>query len=663
MTIPRYLSKSRFKLGVECPTKLYYGSHRDLYADTKLDDRFLEELANGGYQVGELAKHYFPGGVEIGRGYVGDRVGDTRRMIESGDCTIYEAAFQVESYFIYADIVEVKHGTIFVYEVKAKSFDPLKDSFRKKKGEGLIADWIPYLNDIAFQKMVIRKAFPDRDIRAHLALIDKSQRCPTDGLNQKFRVRRNGTETSVTVGELTQEDLAVRLIRVENVDEICDRLIDGDLFDGPLGLSFEATAMALADQYARDARYPPQPTKACADCEFRSDSGGLRDGFCECWTEIFGWGDEHFAGQSVLDVWDLRCKDKLIGEGRVTLEQITESDLNIKPAEHPGLSRTERQLLQITKARANDATCYLDKGGLANEFGSWRFPLHFIDFETSMPAIPYNAGRRPYEGIAFQFSHHVVHEDGTVEHKGEFLNVTPGRFPNFDFIRALKKELAGDEGTIYQYSQFENSYLNLVYRQLLEIDVADRSELLEFIRTIARANDRTEALGETWIEGPRSMVDMLRLVKRHYYDPVTRGSNSIKQVLPAILNSSAYLQEKYAEPIYGGEGGIPSFNFYNHSWVKRENGSVVDPYKLLPKIFEGISEKDLDILLSDDDLRDGAAAMTAYAKLQFEEMSDLERAAIQAALLRYCELDSLAMVMIYEGWREMLSEPRAVATG
>jgi hypothetical protein len=38
-------------------------------------------------------------------------------------------------------------------------------------------------------------------------------------------------------------------------------------------------------------------------------------------------------------------------------------------------------------------------------------------------------------------------------------------------------------------------------------------------------------------------------------------------------------------------------------------------------------------------------------------MSDYEREEIRSALLRYCELDSLAMVMIYEGWREMLSEP------
>jgi hypothetical protein len=154
------------------------------------------------------------------------------------------------------------------------------------------------------------------------------------------------------------------------------------------------------------------------------------------------------------------------------------------------------------------------------------------------------------------------------------------------------------------------------------------------------------------------MIDMLELVKRYYYDPYTRGSNSIKQVLPAILNRSSYLTQKYSEPIYGADGGIKSINFKDWAWVRTENGVVLDPYKLLPKMFDGISDKDFEKLMSDeDDVRDGGAAMTAYAKLQYEEMSEYERDEIRSALLRYCELDSLAMVMIYEGWRELLSEP------
>lgn len=38
--------------------------------------------------------------------------------------------------------------------------------------------------------------------------------------------------------------------------------------------------------------------------------------------------------------------------------------------------------------------------------------------------------------------------------------------------------------------------------------------------------------------------------------------------------------------------------------------------------------------------------MTAYVRLQFEELSEYEREEIEAALLKYCELDTMAMVMI-----------------
>jgi hypothetical protein len=42
--------------------------------------------------------------------------------------------------------------------------------------------------------------------------------------------------------------------------------------------------------------------------------------------------------------------------------------------------------------------------------------------------------------------------------------------------------------------------------------------------------------------------------------------------------------------------------------------------------------------------------MSAYARLQFEDMPDCHRQSIRSALLRYCELDTLAMVMVMQAW-------------
>ena len=52
----RYLSKSRYKLALECPTKLFYTGKDHLYANQKVDDPFLLALAKGGFQVEELAR-------------------------------------------------------------------------------------------------------------------------------------------------------------------------------------------------------------------------------------------------------------------------------------------------------------------------------------------------------------------------------------------------------------------------------------------------------------------------------------------------------------------------------------------------------------------------------------------------------------------------------
>ena len=81
-----------------------------------------------------------------------------------------------------------------------------------------------------------------------------------------------------------------------------------------------------------------------------------------------------------------------------------------------------------------------------------------------------------------------------------------------------------------------------------------------------------------------------------------------------------------------------------------------DPYKLLPPVFEDISNEKLDDEEFDEfgDIQQGGAATIAYARLQFDEVAAAQRVKVEAALKRYCELDTLAMVMIFEAWRNWL---------
>ena len=95
---------------------------------------------------------------------------------------------------------------------------------------------------------------------------------------------------------------------------------------------------------------------------------------------------------------------------------------------------------------------------------------------------------------------------------------------------------------------------------------------------------------------------------------------------------------------------------FRSSWLRIENDMVVSPYKMLPPLFAEWTEEQLDATVSGmEDIADGGAALTAYGKLQYTDMSWEERLAIKKSLLKYCELDTLAMVMIYEYFREVTS--------
>lgn len=653
MNKPRYLTKSRFKLATECPTKLFYTGKKSIYADQSLDDPFLRELAKGGFQVGELAKLYFPGGHNIDELDYETALDKTNDLLKQENVTIFEAAILFENLFIRVDVLKKTGNLLEIFEVKAKSYRSSEGlgPFLNAAGDKLNASGRSYVLDIAFQTYVVRNAFPNAVVRSYLMMADKDVRCSTDGLNQKFRIEKDpdGRTRATVSGEITEQDLNPQIITPLGVDALCELAYEE--FGGSDG--FEKTIKEWAGYYARDEKITPVPSKACGSCQFRASeedkSRNLSSGLDECWRESFSTTNERLPDDTVLPIWDFRKKDRLIAEGRVFMKELTEDDIPVAEDGLPGISRTQRQWMQIRKQVDGDDTFFFDVDGLKAEMSSWTFPLHFIDFETTAVAVPFNKGHRPYEHLAFQFSHHIVHQDGTVEHKSEFLKAIPGEFPNYDFLRALKVALEGTDGTIFRYATHENSYLNHLYGQLMDDSnpPADRDGLCAFIQHITVAAANAE---ERW-QGPRAMVDLLELVKRFFYDPRTKGSNSIKKILPAIMSRSDYLRDRYSKPFYGSEE-LPSLNFKGFTWFVEENGRPVDPYKLLPKLFQDVDTNQLDLLSDGDELADGGAALTAYARLQFEEMSDYERAEIEAALLKYCELDTLAMVMIVEAWRE-----------
>ena len=648
---PRYLTKSRFKLALECETKLFYANKKE-YPDTKVDDPFLEALAEGGYQVEELARLYVGGGVLIEERDYEKSLAMTDELLIKDKVIIYQAAFRFDSLFIRTDIL-VKNGKkIDLIEVKAKSFDG-KDSmdFLSKKGN-LDSKWIPYIYDVAFQKYVITMAHPRFEVRSYLILADKNARTTVDGLNQQFLIIRDksGYPQLKSRPDLTAFQLGNQILIKVKVDDLIGRIYDGTDTADPPEMIFTDRIKMLSDYYMKDEKIETPLGGKCKKCEFNCDpeelANGLRSGFQECWKSMAEFSDYDFDEPSVLDIWDFRKKDQVIGDGKYFMKDLNNDDIGYTAPKKSGMSRTERQHIQIQKAVENDNTMDLRVDELKDEMESWKFPLHMIDFETTAVAIPFHKNMHPYEGNSFQFSHHTIDSTGNIKHAGQYLNVERGAFPNFEFVRALKNELDQDEGTIFRYAAHENTYLNIIYAQLKEVpaqEVPDKDELCAWIKTITHSTDRQ---ADEW-EGGRTMVDLLEMVKRFYYDPYAGGSNSIKAVLPAILNRSQYLQAKYSMPIYG-TASMPSHNFNNKAWIEIKDGVVTNPYKLLPPLFEGKTDEQLEEYITDENLADGGSAMMAYAKMQFSEMSEEERKLTAEGLLRYCELDTFAMVLLYE---------------
>ena len=647
---------------MECPTKLFYTGKKE-YANYNLEDPFLASLAEGGFQVGELAKAYYPGGHDIETLDHEKALQETNELLKQDNCIIYEAAIKHENLFVRVDVLVKEGNNIQLIEVKSSSADEYtEDLFMNAKG-GLVTKWKPYVYDVTFQYYVAEQSLIEYDITPYLMLVDKNAAAPTDKLNQKFKIEKDENGRSyVTVTErLTEEEVSEKLLVAIKTKSLCRRIIDEDNFPY-LGkqLRFSNLVKQFADHYEADQLIEAGISRSCKDCEFKANyheiEKGLKSGYHECFKRNLQWDEEDFKEDTIFNLRRLNKINDFVAANKIKFSELTAEDVGMNTGQTnidstKALTLAERRWLQLEKAQNNDTSIYINKEKLKEKIDEWTYPLHFIDFETAQPVIPFTKGEKPYETIAFQYSHHMVYEDGTVEHKSQYLNTKIGVNPNIDFVRNLKQSLDQDEGTIFRYSHHENTVLNKIYDQLelAEVDVEDKKELQQFILHITQVGPMKNR-----IAGKRNMVDLCELVEKYYFDPYMKGSTSIKVVLPAILNSSTYIQEKYIKPVYGAEDGIKSLNFQDQTWVKHQDGQVSDPYQLLPKLFQDVSDEEYKAIQLHEDINNGGAAMTAYERLQFENIPPHIRTEIENGMLKYCELDTLAMVLIYEAWADII---------
>lgn len=145
-------------------------------------------------------------------------------------------------------------------------------------------------------------------------------------------------------------------------------------------------------------------------------------------------------------------------------------------------------------------------------FSGLGWPRCYLDFETAGGAVPRWAGTRPWQQLPFQFSLHVEHADGRLEH-AEFLD-TSGGHPARAVAKALI-EACGEAGPVFMYTPFERGCINTLGQFC-----PDLREQLEAIAA--------------------RLVDLHPIARQHYYHPAMQGSWSIKKLLPAIAPEMDY---------------------------------------------------------------------------------------------------------------------------
>ncbi|CAN5548502.1 hypothetical protein BH20VER3_BH20VER3_02190 [soil metagenome] len=622
-SVSAYLSKSDFKVARTCAAKLYYKKLG--YPSIRDDDEYLQFLADGGYMVEAIARLCHPDGIEIGFDKGAEASAEeTRRVLEVHETiTLFEATLLFGQKLARVDILRKQGSTFELIEVKAKSIDTRASEkpFRGARG-GISSEWQPYLEDVTFQYSVLRRLFPEAKIVPYLCLADKAKTTSIHSLFSKFqlsasnlfeaRFRRPKVFYTGDPDELRRSHFLAQLNVTAEVHDLLPEVES-------------SSAVFVASLQNTVTKIPVAINVGCRTCEYRlpgdeatSGDQKTQNGFAECWGEL---ANEH---PHILDYYYLSSiggrngpvVNDLISRKQARLSDIGESDL-VRADGTPGPINI-RQRIQREYTLAGRE--YLDPA-LVRRLKDLPYPLHFIDFETSRVAVPYHAGMRPYEQVAFQWSCHTIRDSGAPLEHAEWINVTDA-FPNFQFAESLMNQL-GDRGSFLTWSHHENSVLNDIRRQMQRYGYSN-PQIEHWLDIVPKRNDNASTL----------MVDMCEMAKVGYFHPKMKGRLSLKYVLPAIWESNDALH------------GLPEFKKY---YRRDENGRPVNPYDTLPPLPFGNPEEETE---TEKVVIEGTGAMRAYQEMLYGVSRNDEGTTEQwrRLLLQYCELDTAAMIIVWTHW-------------
>jgi hypothetical protein len=616
------LSKSDFKIASNCSKKLVY--KKAAYETLNDADEYLEMLAQGGHVIGKYAQLLYPDAIEIKGKTIAEAIVNTKKYIEQNENVIlFEAIVSSNEKIVRTDILEKKGNVLNIIEVKSKSHDSEDDISKAKQ------KLKEYIEDVAYQTLVIKEAYPHFEIHSYLLLPDKAKRTTIEGLAGWFTVTKM-VEEKFEIEELPAQNKIrfkkplVEFIYVNdpNRGKFIDQLQKDSLLTlRPIDNEVKALWTEIRDRSdlfidilqngIKHEHYVLN--KNCKDCQFNLGKAQEKNGYRECWKELSDI-DPH--------IFDLYCGgaighykkgwywDELIAKRKVSFWDLDPQ--RFKDSKGNYSSRGLRQLIQYENTKSKKEWISPD---LKFELQKLKYPLHFIDFETYSGAVPHHRGMRPYELVAFQWSCHTISNKGSDPTHSEFLNLDYN-FPNFRFAEALMKHI-GTNGTPFMWTTFENTILRNILEQM-EIYSYKNDALKKWLTDIT--TDKKAGR-----EG--RFVDMNDLTLQYYFHSDMKGKTSIKNVLPAVWNNNRYL--------------------HTSSWFKKyvsDSPSSLNPYDTLAPVISEMEEGEV--------VKDGTGAMKAYHELMFGSLKGdkKRRDQLKQLLLQYCELDTMAMVIIWKYW-------------
>lgn len=598
-----YLTKSDFKVAQTCATKLYYRKMK--YPTVEEGDDYLDMIAHQGYLLEALARALYPEGRWVGSGYdLEGAAWETMAALAEDHCTLFEATFIIRGKLARIDILVKRGNTLELIEIKSRGFNQREHEsllaggqrglfYQKRHNDQITAEWRPYLEDAAFQYSILDELFAGVTIVPYLMMPDTSRSCDSDGLHRQIVVQPVVDEKSTPLAVFSGDPRELRrnlfLTKVNVLPEVRQLLASVR----------EASEHHRATLTPRLTRPQTPLSLDCRRCEYRV-TGSEPNGFRDCWGELAD------VNPHILDLYNVgrlsgksgRLADELIAAGKAGMYDIPGDSLRRRDGKESSV--TDRMRIQITCTRegrewvSDELSSILD--GLV-------YPLYFIDFETATPVIPRYRGMRPFQPLAFQWSCHTLDAPEAAPVHSEWLQAAD-QYPNKDFAKALRRQV-GDAGTVLAWSKHEATILRAVSTQLTERETG-LDGLVNWLTTTANR-----------------LIDMNELTLRHYFHPLMRGSTSLKVVADAMWQASPRIREQFSD---------------------RHDSSGL--YASLPPVI--VRGREVSVA-------DGRGAILAYYEMMDSEAAGslLEAERWRSLLLRYCELDTLAMVMVWRHWRAL----------